>query len=84
MSTEDCIHGLTQSTCSICKSKGSRIVFFSAGGRKFHYDVKCEKFLNGRQQVVDRNGVSAPIETGPEYTVQRERGRCRTCVPRKK
>jgi hypothetical protein len=83
MTISDCIHGLTPSTCSFCRSKGSRTVFFSAGGRKFHYDIECKKFHEGRQQVLDRNGVTAPIESGPEYTVQRERDRCRTCVPRK-
>jgi len=82
VTSTDCIHGLTTATCSICRAKGSRMVYFSAGGRKYHYDINCEKFLEGRQQVINRNGVSAPIESGPEYTIKLERDRCRTCVPR--
>jgi hypothetical protein len=79
MKIEDCIHGLTESTCSICKSKGSPTVFFSAGGRKYHFDVSCRTFDEGRRKVRDDGGVNAPIESGPEYLVKINRDPCRNC-----
>ena len=81
MASYECIHGLTETTCSICKSKGSPTVFFSAGGRKYHFDVNCRTFDEGRKKVRDDGGVNAPIESGPEYLVKMKRDPCRNCRP---
>jgi len=80
MTNYECIHGLTSATCSLCKATSSPTVFFSAGGRKYHFDKNCRTFLEGRQIVSDRGGVNAPIETGPEYLVRNEKDPCRNCV----
>ena len=79
MSNQDCRHGLTLTTCSLCKAKGSPTVFYSAGGQKYHFDIKCRTFEEGRQKVRDEGGVNAPIQSGPEYLVKMERDRCRNC-----
>jgi len=54
-------------------------VFYSAGGQKYHFDIKCRTFEEGRQKVRDEGGVNAPIQSGPEYRVKMERDRCRNC-----
>jgi len=76
---KECIHGLTETTCSICKAKSSPTVFFSAGGMRYHFDRNCRTFLEGRKKVVDGGGVNAPVESGPEHLVKIDRDRCHNC-----
>ena len=77
---DGCPHGLTPNTCTYCKDRNSRSVFFSGGGMRYHYDRDCPKFWEGRQQVLDRGGVNAPVESGPEHSVSKRLDPCRTCV----
>jgi hypothetical protein len=79
MNTELCPHGLTESSCSFCISKASRIVYFSAGGNRYHFDINCETFHEGRKKVRDEGGVNAPIETGREHLVKASRDPCWNC-----
>lgn len=79
MTFSQCPHGLTESTCSFCKAVTSRVVYFSAGGDKYHFDVNCRTFLEGRKKVRDEGGVNSPIETGREHTAKFERSVCQNC-----
>lgn len=79
MSNSQCPHGLTEATCSYCKALTSRVVYFSAGEDKYHFDINCRTFLEGRQKVRDESGVNSLIETGREHTAKFERDACRNC-----
>ena len=81
MSDENCPHGLTPPTCSICKAKGSVTVFYSAGGQKYHFDINCRTFDEGRKKVRDEGGVNAQIQSGPEHLIKANRDKCRNCRP---
>lgn len=81
MTDQNCPHGLTPSTCSICKAKGSATVFYSAGGQKYHFDINCRTFDEGRKKVRDEGGVNAQIQSGPEHLIKEQRDKCRNCRP---
>lgn len=79
MSNSQCPHGLTEATCSFCKAITSRVVYFSTRGDKYHFDVNCRTFLEGREKVRDEGGVNLPIEAGREHTAKFERSVRRNC-----
>jgi hypothetical protein len=63
------------------QGKGLGQCLFSAGGQKYHFDINCRTFDEGRKKVRDEGGVNAQIQSGPEHLIKAQRDKCRNCRP---
>ena len=81
-SDPDCRHGLTESTCSICKHSSG--VYISEGGRRYHWYRDCESLHEGQDKVLRRGGVPSAIRRVTESAALADgRNVCRTCRRRR-
>lgn len=78
--SDQCIHEMDQSECSICKPSqyGAR-VFTTDGGSVFHSRQDCPALMEGQQLVEDRHGEVAAVRAVAPGIAEESRRPCRTC-----
>lgn len=81
----ECLHGLDEGMCSLCASPPTGVnpmVWITWGGTHFHNDPNCLSLDSG-QADADERGDNVHRRKQVSWTsIQMERSRCKTCVPR--
>jgi hypothetical protein len=82
----ECMHGLEAGMCALCDivppPGTSTKVWITWGGSHFHNDPDCPALNAGQEESVDRGDNVHPRRQVGWASIQMERTRCRTCVPR--
>jgi hypothetical protein len=74
----ECKHGLDPDYCSICRDP--QLVYVSGGGEVFHMRRDCPSLESGQQNVLDRGGTLADVNTMTRSNAEADgRPPCRTC-----